>query len=253
MNPRRVVTARHTSIAILCSVLAIGCAGGGTDATTPPPQPAAVSSVGVAGPATVEVGEAAQMTATPKDGSGSILSGRTVTWLSSSPAVASVSETGLVTANATGSATISANIEGKTGSAAISSTPVAIATVEVAIVSSALVSGRTTQAEAVFKGSKGQVITGRVATWSTSSPSVASVSSTGVVTAATPGTASITASAEGKSGVAQVTVTLPPVAIVTVAPASGTLVAGNSGQVVATLQDANGTVLNRPIDNLGIK
>lgn len=56
-------------------------------------------------------------------------------------------------------------------------------------------------------------------------------------------TVNIAASVEGKSGSAQLTVTVPPVATITLTPPSGFLVAGTSGQVVATLQDASGTVL----------
>jgi len=60
-----------------------------------------------------------QLTATPKDASGNNLSGRSVTWASSSDAVATVSQAGLVTAVAAGSATITATSEGKSGTATI--------------------------------------------------------------------------------------------------------------------------------------
>src|SRR3989441_1740364 len=43
----------------------------------------------------VLVGATAQLTATPKDANGNPLTGRTVTWASSAPAVATVSSTGL--------------------------------------------------------------------------------------------------------------------------------------------------------------
>ena len=68
---------------------------------------------------TVNVGQTTQLSATLKDASGEILSGRTVTWSSDSPAVASVSQTGLVTGLTDGTAIITATSENVTGSASI--------------------------------------------------------------------------------------------------------------------------------------
>ncbi|HVH68406.1 MAG TPA: Ig-like domain-containing protein, partial [Gemmatimonadales bacterium] len=88
-----------------------------------PPPPAPVASV-VLSPATASVGVGAtvQLTATPKDQSGNSLSGRTITWASSAPALASVSATGLVTGLAAGTVTITATSEGQTGSATVTVT-----------------------------------------------------------------------------------------------------------------------------------
>ncbi|HMC71159.1 MAG TPA: alkaline phosphatase family protein, partial [Mycobacteriales bacterium] len=83
-----------------------------------------VASVSVT-PATasVQVGSAVQLTATPKDASGSPLTGRTVTWASSDASVATVSTSGLVTGRAAGTATITATSEGQSGTATITVTP----------------------------------------------------------------------------------------------------------------------------------
>jgi uncharacterized protein YjdB len=72
--------------------------------------------------ATLQVSQTVQLTATPKDASGNTLTGRTVTWGSSSKSVASVDGSGLVTATGSGSATITATSEGKSGTAAITVT-----------------------------------------------------------------------------------------------------------------------------------
>jgi uncharacterized protein YjdB len=90
-------------------------ATGTTAASTAP-----VASVAVA-PATltVVVGRTRQLVATLEDAKGNVLRGRQVTWTSSAPTVASVTSTGLVTAVALGSATITATSETKTGSASI--------------------------------------------------------------------------------------------------------------------------------------
>jgi hypothetical protein len=65
------------------------------------------------------VGGTVQLTATPKDASGQPLTGRTITWGSDAPLVATVSLAGLVTGVATGSATITATSEGKSGTASV--------------------------------------------------------------------------------------------------------------------------------------
>src|SRR6266704_3579014 len=70
----------------------------------------------------VALGGTLQLTATPKDVNGNPLTGRTVTWASSAPAVATVSGSGVVTGMAAGTATITATSEGQSGTAAITIT-----------------------------------------------------------------------------------------------------------------------------------
>src|SRR2546426_540578 len=68
---------------------------------------------------TVAVGATVQLTATPKDANGTVLTGRVVTWGSDNTAVATVSSTGLVGGVAEGQATITATSEGQSGTAAL--------------------------------------------------------------------------------------------------------------------------------------
>jgi hypothetical protein len=84
------------------------------------PTTAAVVSVTVSPPvASVYVGSTQQLTAAPRDAGGNPLPGRVVTWNSDSPAVATVSGSGLVTGLAAGAVTITATSEGKAGSVAL--------------------------------------------------------------------------------------------------------------------------------------
>src|SRR5207244_4447319 len=53
----------------------------------------------------------------------------------------------------------------------------------------------------------------------------------------------ITATSEGQSGTASITVAGAPVASVTVTPASASVQAGQTVQLTATLKDANGNIL----------
>ena len=85
--------------------------------------------------------------------------------------------------------------------------PAPVARVTVTLALASLTTGSTTQATAVTADSVGTALTGRTVTWSSSATTVATVSSSGLVTAVAPGTANISATSEGKSGVATVTVT----------------------------------------------
>src|SRR5207244_1068713 len=171
-----------------------------------------------------------------------VLTGRTVTWASNNSAV-TVGGTGLATGAGTGSATITATSEGKSGTATITVTNVPVATVTVAPTSANLQTGQTVQLTATARDASGNVLSGRVMTWSSSNSSVASVNGSGLVTGAGAGSATITATSEGQSGSAAITVTAAPVATVTVSPAAAAVQPGQTVQLTATTKDANGNIL----------
>ncbi len=64
-------------------------------------------------------GETAQLTASAQDANGTAISGKTFTWSSSDQTIATVSTSGLVSAVADGSATITATTDGVSGTAGI--------------------------------------------------------------------------------------------------------------------------------------
>ena len=97
--------------------------------TTPPPgdstptAPVSVAAVSVTlNPASLTVGQTSQATAIARDAAGQPIAGRAVTWSSNKTSVATVSSSGAVNGLAAGSATISAAIDGITGSADITVT-----------------------------------------------------------------------------------------------------------------------------------
>src|SRR5207302_5680846 len=106
--------------------------------------------------------------------------------------------------------TITATSEGKNGTSAISVTNVPVATVTVTPAVAGILVGRAVQLTATPKDSLGNPLSGRVVTWASNAPSLASVSATGLVTGGAAGVATITATSEGKSGTAAITVTAPP-------------------------------------------
>ena len=206
--------------------------------------PAPVASVTVAPQTlTVAVGTTAQLTATPKDANGTVLTGRVVTWASSNTAVATVSSTGLVGGVAEGQATITATSEGQSGTAALT-VVVPVASVTVTPAPATVVIGQTVQLTATPKDANGTVLTGRVVTWASSNTAVATVSSTGLVTGVAQGQTTITATSETKIGTAAITVIPVPIASVAVTPATPTVLLGQTVQLTATPKDANGNVLS---------
>jgi len=128
--------------------------------------------------------------------------------MTSNNAVATVSASGLVTGVAAGSATITATSEGQSGTAAMTVSNVPVARVTVTPLIASLLMGATLQLTATPTDALGNPLSGRVVTWASNAPGVAAVNSTGLVTGLGIGGVTITATSEGQSGSAVVTVTL---------------------------------------------
>jgi len=157
--------------------------------------------------------------------------------------VVGVNSSGLVTAVATGGATITATSEGQSGTASITVPPVPVATVAVTPASASVDEGKTVQLTATPKDAAGNPLSGRVVTWTSSNTAAATVNSSGLVTAKLAGAAAITATSEGQSGTSAITVVHVAVASVAVAPASASVNEGQTVQLTATLKDASGNTL----------
>lgn len=193
--------------------------------------------------ASVTVGATTTLTATVRDANGAVVNDRPVAWRSSNDAVATVSPDGVVTGVAPGTTTISATSEGKSGSASVTVTRKPVGSVEVTPPSAEINAGTTLQLSATVRDTSGDVVTDREVTWTSSDESVATVSTSGVVSALDVGTATITAVSEGKSGSAVVTVRPVPVASVSVDPGTATITPNQTVQVTATTRSEDGTVL----------
>ena len=172
--------------------------------------PLPVAAVTVTPPtATIGVGQTAQYAAITRDAFGNPLGGRTVTWSSSNPAVATVNGTGQATGVAVGAATITATSEGKSGTAAITVVNVPVASVTVSPATASVQVGQAVQLTATPKDANGNPLAGRTVTWTSSSTAAATVNSSGLVTGVAAGSTTITATSEGQSGAAAITVTSP--------------------------------------------
>lgn len=196
------------------SLLLTACSvGNGTDKT--PTTPAvSVAAVQVSLPTqSLYVGATTQATVVVKDQSGNAMSGQAVSWNTSDAAIATVGQTGLVTGIGAGSATITASVGTHQGSAVVTVTLVPVASVLVTPATNALYVGETQQLTAVARDSAGNILANRTTTWNTSDGTMATVSSSGLVSAIGVGGVTITATIGAKSGEAAASVGLPTIQV----------------------------------------
>ena len=191
----------------------------------------------------VVAGQVAQATVRLRDAEGNVLTGRAVTWSSSDASVAMVDGNGLVTTLSPGIVTVVANCEGRSGSASLFVGPVPVVAVTVELPVAGVIVGEATQAKATLRGASGILLTGRVVTWSSSNTTVATVDGGGMVTTLTPGSVTVVATCEGRSGSASLVVAPVPVGAVTVVLPVTRVVVGQSTQATATPRDASGNPL----------
>jgi uncharacterized protein YjdB len=167
-----------------------------------------IASITIAPPSLeLTVGESSRLTATVRDASDAPVPGAPVAWSTSAPPVATVAADGTVTAHAPGSATITAASGSVTATVPVTVEQAPVATVTVAPSSVRVAPGATAQLSATLRDARGNVLTGRPVAWSTSAGGIATVTAAGLVRGVAPGTATVTATAEGRSGSATVTVT----------------------------------------------
>ncbi len=119
-----------------------------------------------------------------------------------------------------------------------------VASVEVSPAAAVVPVGAQQEMRAVPRDADGNPIAGMAVFWTSENAEIASVSASGVVTGNAAGAIRIAASAGGMSGTADLTVVPPPVASVSVEPASATLRVRQSVQLRATPRDAAGNPLS---------
>lgn len=226
-----------------------GKSGASTVTVTVSPPPVPVASVTVVpGSVSLTISQTVLLTAVARDANQNTLSGRAVAWSSANSAVATVDASGVVKAVGNGSTTVTATSEGKTGTAQVTVvlaavSPSPVVSVVVSPASGSLTVGDTLTLSAATRDGSGNSLSGRAVAWSSSAEQTATVSSSGLVTGVAAGSATITATSEGKTGSAVVTVAQAPVATVEVTPGYATIARNSSLTLTAVLKDANGIVL----------
>jgi uncharacterized protein YjdB len=237
-----------TAIAPGTSTITAGSEGKTSTSTITVAQGAVARVVVSPNPVTMVAGQSAQLALSVRDANDRVITGKSAVWSSSNTAVATVASDGTVKAIAAGTTTITASVDGVSGSSALTVSSIPVGSVTLSPTTATVSTASSTTLSATVRDANGAIVTDRVVAWTTSNALIATVSQSGVVTGIAPGTATITATSEKKSANATVTVTLVPVGRVQVAPATVSLPAGQATTLTATVTDANGVVVtNRPV------
>ncbi|HVH66602.1 MAG TPA: PQQ-binding-like beta-propeller repeat protein [Gemmatimonadales bacterium] len=243
--------ARRIERLVFCTVVLAGLSCSGDRSTGP--DPVAYVTVSVVGDSVLLPTQRTLLVASPKDALGKTLTDRAIEWSSSNPAVATIVQTGWVTAVGPGDVMLAAVSEGQGGIARLHVNPVPVASVTVAVQGDSVIEdGTTRRLNAAALDSVGDTLAGRPFRWSSSDPTVVTVTNNGLVRGVWVGSARITATTEGRSGSVGLRVVQRPVATVTVTTSGFDALYGPQGslRLGVTLQAANGDTLNpvhRPV------
>jgi len=241
-NPGVAATAAQGTTTITAS--AAGVSGSATLTVT---APTLVSITLSPQGATIPLGATQQFTATGvyTDGSTQNLTA-SATWSSSATVVAAINSNGLAAGLFQGTATIQANFGSVSASTTLSVAAPALVSIAVtpATATIGLGSSQQYQATGTYSDGSTQNVT-TLLTWTSGTPAVASVTSTGLATTFSQGTAILTVGFESISASVTLTVGPPNLVSITVAPNAASLPTGATQQLSAT-----GTYTDRSTQNL---
>jgi hypothetical protein len=189
--------------------------------------------------ASAAAGTTSQLTATGiYSGGGHLDVTYDATWSSSNSAVANVNAGGVASAAAQGTTTISAKLQGVSGSAMLTVTAATLVSIEVTPARPSISKGRTLQfvATGIFSDNSTQNLTGQV-TWSSSNGSLASIStasgSNGLATATGAGSVTISAASGSITGSTTLIVTGAVLTAIEITPNAPSIAKGVSQAFVA--------------------
>ncbi len=156
--------------------------------------------------------------------------------------IASVTATGLVQGQTVGSAKVIAEFDSIRGSDPLTVSSGVLVSISVTPHNPSVPKGETQQFTAVANFSDGsqKTITDS-ATWSVLPTGIAAVSSTGLVTAQAPGSATVTAGSASVHGSDPLTVAPPALVSIAVAPANSSIMLGATEQLTATGSFSDGS------------
>ncbi len=188
---------------VLLLIVLSACGDGGATPTTPVATSITLSATSLN---FSSLGETQQLSATITDQNGATVSGGSLSWTTSSAPIAMVSSTGLVTAigNGTAAITVTLGSLSATGTVIVSQVATNLELSDTSVSLSSL--GDTTQITAKVKDYNSNQISEATVTWQSSNDAVATVSSTGLVTAIASGAATVTATSASLNATSSVTV-----------------------------------------------
>lgn len=178
------------------------------------PHPAASATLAPT-PASVAAGDTIVLTATVRDAAGRTINRPSLAWTSSDSAVATVTAadydqptSAIVTGVTAGQVTITATSGTVSGTASTTvAPPRPVASVTLSPASATVISQAMVQLSATLRDANGALISGRPITWQSDNEAVATVGATGIVAGVGIGSAQVTATSEGVSDTATITVT----------------------------------------------
>lgn len=200
------VSATGTVTALSAGIATITATVGGIAATTALTVNAATVDRVSFGRATLTVaeGESKQLAVTVTGAAGRVLEGRTVAWSSNDPERATVDATGKLTALQPGNIAITATVQGRAATLAVTVTRAAVASVQLTPGAFVLEIGESRPMTAVVRDAAGKVLDGRTVTFAVTAG--ATISPAGVLTAVRNGYLTITAMSEGVTATVAATV-----------------------------------------------
>jgi hypothetical protein len=123
----------------------------------------------------------------------------------------------------------------------------AVNKVTVTVPATQLVVGSETQATAVLLDSQGDTITDRAPVWSSLTPTVVSITATGIVTGLQAGIGTVRATSGAASGDVQIVVRNPSAGSITFSRDTATIaLPGGATQLIATVRDSTGRLILNP-------
>jgi len=230
---------RASAAALLaCVVAATSCDHSGAS------EPQTVDRIVLTPPtANMQVGTTITLSAVVLDAAGNAMRNRRVLWASEKETIATVSQSGVVIALTPGDVRIAASSGGKSASATITVSARPVSLVRVTPASATISVGGSIPLQAEALDASGAVVPGRPVTWASSNETIAIVSANGLVAGLSAGSVTVSATIDGRSGAAAISVAPQPVASVAISPSADSAFIGGRVTFRATALDAQ----NRPL------
>jgi len=221
--------------------------GGLTGSTTLTVRPATPVSIAITpSNPSIAKGTTQQFTATGTDSDGSTQDlTSSATWVSSNPAVATITAGGLASGAAQGTSQVSANFGGVTGSTTLTVGPAVLVLVAVTPANPSIAKGTAQQFSATGTYSDGstQELTGS-ATWVSSNTAVATITTGGLASGAAQGTSQISATSAAVTGSTTLTVGPPTLVSIALTPTNPSIALGSTQQFTATGSYSDGSMVD---------
>lgn len=196
----------------------------------------------------LSIGDSAQLRATAVDKDNTALVRKRADWVSAAPAVASVTDEGMVHAFSEGSTVVTATIDGHEATTTVLVVPPPVGSIVISPSAATIILGQGAQFSAATFDGNDSLLTGRVLAWTSTDPGVATVSATGLVTSAGLGSAFIVVASEGRADSAAITVVPVPVKQIVITPSPALVQLGGTLLLTADTRDSvGGTLTGRPV------